>query len=722
MMGSSFVPMLRRQWPIMSLLGLALFTHAPVLHVLAWPALLFAILTRRLSAGKGAAALRIGLLLSIYCLAATAWGWFSSDTLRLTLLTVLLLKWAESRSRAESAMVVSGLLVAIAIGSLNWNLAWALCWITLSMVLALHAAGDMEGERARGRQFTKAGKAAMMIPLRHFLLAMPMAGVLFVFFPRIPGPLWDIGLSFGLPLTVSVDQSPQGLGVAASLKPGQTQSGADMASATPVLVAEFEQWVPPTSTLYWRGPVFYDYDGDVWKLNSDISTNGRRYMSQGWRSVRTFVAEQLAHKGQEVRYTIRLSPHKATWLYSLDLPAALPTEAWVGPDWQVISHRPVEQEMTYPMISWLEWQARPELSADLRKRALALPAEGNARLRALGQRLQREGSSDAIIRAALAIIVQGQYQVRDVFDAPQGRDAFDRFWFETRTGNAEFFAGSLVYLMRAAGIPARLVTGYHGGKLMALTNYVVVKRSHAHAWVELWDTSLGWRRIDPVDILALRKRVENAPQAHERNAASQPTAPARTSRPSDRRPAASGGFAERSTIARLRFEPSEKTTSALDIISTWINHWVVRLDADRQLEMLAGKGGGFAWVWLLLGAIFLTGTIALGGMGFARWRDARRLPTAERAWQRVMSELARHGLARQPSECPQSYARRIGQARPELATGVQRLVDAYCGWRYGNHPERWPMAVGQAARYLLNLIAAYPTMPKKKTLRENAVP
>jgi hypothetical protein len=91
--------------------------------------------------------------------------------------------------------------------------------------------------------------------------------------------------------------------------------------------------------------------------------------------------------------------------------------------------------------------------------------------------------------------------VRTRFTAPQGTDALDQFWFDTREGNGEFFAAAYVVLMRSAGIPARLVTGYRGGKLMALTDYVVVKRSHAHAWAEVWREDKGWTRIDPTDIV-----------------------------------------------------------------------------------------------------------------------------------------------------------------------------------------------------------------------------
>lgn len=719
-----------RQLPLVLLLALMVAAHAPALPWLAWPVLLLAAASRRLPARRSIAALRIVALLGVYAAAALTWGWANSDTLRLTLLAILLLKWAESKSAGEDALVAAAALVAVAIGSLNWNEAGALAWIALALPCALLALRTPDGD-SLPRADLKTALRALLPPLRHLAAALPLAGVLFVFFPRTPGPLWDIGLSFGLPLAIGIDQSPTGLGVSASLKPGQTQTGAQMAASTPVLVAEFDNWVPPTSMLYWRGPVFYDFDGTEWKLNSDIVTSGRRYMAQGWRSARSFTQEQLAHSTQQVRYTVRLSPHKATWLYALDLPAALPTEAFVTADWQVISHLPVEQEMTYPLVSALEWTAKPQIREGQRERALALPATGNPRLRQLGAELRAElppgkaNPSATIVRAALARIVDGAYTLRESFEAPEGADTFDAFWFDTRIGNPEFLAGAYVFLMRAAGVPARLVTGYRGGKLMALTNYVVVKRSHAYAWAEVWDDSVGWRRVDPADIITLQKRNETGPAAREREqkAETAPAAPEEKAPEKKKnnasRPLPNGEFAERAPTVRRQPKPSDDEPSLLEKVADWIGHWVVRLDAERQLEILAGKGGGFAWIWLLLGAVFTASTLAFAGIALTRWRDARRLPPAQRAWQRACTLLARHGLALAPTECPQRYAQRVGDARPELAVGVSKLADAYTGWRYGKSPNEWPAAVARAARYLMNLIQAMPAPRPAEIAKES---
>ena len=88
-----------------------------------------------------------------------------------------------------------------------------------------------------------------------------------------------------------------------------------------------------------------------------------------------------------------------------------------------------------------------------------------------------------------------------------GRDSVDDFLFETQRGFCEHFASAFTFLMRAAGIPARVVTGYQGGYFNTLGNYLVVRQSDAHAWAEVWLQGRGWVRVDPTGAVS-PQRVE----------------------------------------------------------------------------------------------------------------------------------------------------------------------------------------------------------------------
>lgn len=637
--------------------------------------------------------MRIGLLLLTYTAAAMAWGWADSASLRLTLLMVLVLKWSESRSATEFATVGTTAVLASAIGLLHWGEAGgvALALAAVLLLVALQSTG------------AASSRPTLRAVARPVLTALPMAAVLFVFFPRIPGPLWDISLSFGLPLPVSLEKSAQGLGVSATLRPGQAQTGA-LEGQQPVLVAEFAHWVPPTSMLYWRGPVFYDFDGQQWQLDADVAQNkGRQLMAQGWRRGSDF-ADTLAHTAQEISYRIRLTPHNALWLYGLDVPVHLTSESFISTDRQVLSHTPVQQEMHYELRSALEWAERtPTLDEPLRTRALALPATSNPRLQALGQQWRREAGSEQVIARSLQALAQGGFQVRERFAVPAGPHTLDQFWFDTKEGNSDLFASAYVVLMRSAGVPARLVSGYRGGKLMALTDYVVVKRSHAHAWAEVWQPAKGWIRIDPSDIVK--------PDTATAAARSKP-APPPTPRPQNAAGTTSPPLAAQAPMANA----TPVTTAATGLnapahvpdMAEQLMRWVFKLDAELQKSLLPNEDAGSAWIWLLVAALLGVVGIAMAAWGWQRWRDRQRQPPPQRAWHAACQHLARLGWPLLPHECPQDYARRVRASQPVWGRALQQLADAFAQWRYGPHPDQHAQQVLQAARLLNNHLLSVP--------------
>ncbi|MDR1462120.1 MAG: DUF3488 and transglutaminase-like domain-containing protein [Azoarcus sp.] len=719
----------------LALLALALASHAPALPLAAWPALIFALCSRGLPQRRWTPVLRLLFLGVAVIVAGWAFGWTDSRSLRVALLLVLALKWAEARSAREFALLAGGSLLAGALGLLYWGEWTGLALIVLLPLLALGVLEASAEAEMRGGQAAEAP-----LPLRAawrrigarlggnfgcIALALPLAAALFLFFPRIPGPLWDIGLSFGLPLSISLEKSNHGLGVSTRLKPGQGQTQTGVSESAPVLVAEFNNWVPPTGLLYWRGPVYYDFDGREWRLDPEYEAGqGRTLMRRGWTRGGDF-STTLAEKSQEITYTVRLTPHDRLWLYGLDLPAALAAESFVSADWQVLAHRPVEAETSYRLKSWLNWEAGGALDDAVRRRALALPETGNSRLRALGAELAAQ-PPDERIASALGALAKNGYKVRDRFTLGEGPDVFDEFWFDTREGNADLYAGAFVFLMRAAGLPARLVTGYRGGKLMALTDYVIVKKSHAHAWTEVWDEARGWRRIDPVDLIAPErfadKQQAKAAQPKPAEAAAAPRPPpqetarqqAPRAAPQKAPPPASGMTA------------AVAVSGDLPGLDAFFARWVFRLDGETQQSLLAGLGdklgeklggalgGKFAWVWLLIGAAISSVLVLAVGQLIVWRRESRHLPPPQRHWNRLARLLARRGFQQEPWECPDGFARRVAAARPLWAGAMVALAKAYTDWRYASARADAPRRMEICARKLHNLILADTAAPRPK--------
>ena len=688
----------------LALLLLALVCQAPALSKLAGILLALALASRLLPQRFWSTALRLGFLGLVSAACGLTYGWLDSHTLRLTLLLALALKWAESRSSGEFVLLAGASLLAGAIGILQWSEGMGLAFV---LALPLLALGVLDAAANSGQKTI----ATLRRNLGRMILAMPLMAMLFLFFPRIPGPLWDIGLSFGLPLSLSLEKSSQGLGVSTRLKPGQGQTRTGVGESQPVLVAEFENWVPPTSLLYWRGPVYYDFDGQEWRLDAAYETGqGRKIMQQGWTKASAFTA-QLARKMQKIHYKIRLMPHDRLWLYSLDLPAGLTSESFIGPDWQALSHRPVREEMRYQLSSYLEWEAGGTLEESLRQRALALPATGNPRFRALGAELAALPDAEARLRQSLAMLAQDGYRVRDQFEFQAGADALDQFWFERREGNADLYAGAFVFLMRAANIPARLVTGYRGGKLMALTDYVIVKKSHAHAWVEIWDDAKGWRRIDPIDLIAPERFADTAAASRQpKPRTATPAAKPEPSPASTPRRNAEHAF----NVAAADSSTALQTGWQMPALGDFPGRWILRLDGAAQQSLLSHLnnalgdklGSKFAWVWLLLAAALGSTLVLVSGQFLVRWREFRRLPAPQRDWNRLCRLLKQRGFHPQTWECPSDFARRVSATRPLWAETMTLLTSAYTDWRYAAARPRAPEQVKTHARRLYNLILA----------------
>ena len=137
---------------------------------------------------------------------------------------------------------------------------------------------------------------------------------------------------------------------------------------------------------------------------------------------------------------------------------------------------------------------------------------------------ERAGSDAAFIAAVLAKFRDEEYFY--TLEPPRLQlDSVDDFLFNTRRGFCEHFASAFTMLARAAGIPARVVTGYQGGEYNPMGGYLLIRQSDAHAWSEVWLEGRGWVRVDPTAAVA-PERVERGLDAAMTEAASPARPPA----------------------------------------------------------------------------------------------------------------------------------------------------------------------------------------------------
>ncbi|HEV3007425.1 MAG TPA: DUF3488 and transglutaminase-like domain-containing protein, partial [Burkholderiales bacterium] len=320
--------------------------------------------------------------------------------------------------------------------------------------------------------------------------AAPAALALFLLFPRVQGPLW------GLPQDAYAGMT----GLSETMSPGTMSSLA--LSDSIAFRAEFHGTPPPQPVRYWRGPVLWDFDGRTWSIGP------------------SFLVSFVPPRGRGAyRYEVVLEPHNRYWLFALETAASLPERARMSFDGQIVSSAPVRERMRYELGSVLAPEPQAKESAGALRRALRLPQGFNPRASALAAQWRSASADDAeVLGRALAFLRQGSY-VYTLEPPLLGEDSVDEFLFSTKAGFCEHFSSAFVVLMRAAGVPARVVTGYQGGEANPVDSIITVRQSDAHAWAEVFLGARGWVRVDPT-AAAVPGRIESGmaravPQARE---------------------------------------------------------------------------------------------------------------------------------------------------------------------------------------------------------------
>ena len=483
------------------------------------------------------------------------------------------------------------------------------------------------------------------------LQAIPLMLVLFVLFPRVQGPLW------GLPQDAFASS-----GLNDKMAPGSI-SRLSLSEEVAFRVSYASQ-PPQREQMYWRGPVLWEFDGRTWTPGETLST----------------AVPQFTDTAQAIDYSVTLEPHNKTWLFALDVPDKVSVPANLTYDFRIVRKEPVKARLRYEARSHLVYRANLHETERQLRRALQLPPSLNPRARQLAAewRAQAEaapppqpspkgrggnrslaGIDESVMRTALAYFNRENF--RYTLEPPLlGMHGVDDFLFETREGFCEHYASSFVFLMRAAQIPARVVTGYQGGEFNELGNYYIVRQSDAHAWAEVWLAQQGWVRIDPTAAIA-PERIERGLSAAVTDTAALPF------------------------MARNPPQWMLKLRLNWDTLANRWNQWVLGYDTERQFAFLTRLGmESVTWQKMALnmmaGVVFI---IALFALFMLRHLLKRRPDKVQAAWLRLCRRLAKAGLPRAAHEGAQNYAARVAAARPELAETMRDIAARYSALRYG---------------------------------------
>ena len=469
------------------------------------------------------------------------------------------------------------------------------------------------------------------------LQALPLMLVIFILFPRIPGPLW------GLPKDAQSGMT----GLSDEMSPG---SISELTLSNKIAFrVKFAGPLPEQSILYWRGPVLSQTDGFKW-----VQDKPKRPMLS------------ITPIGQGISYTVTLEPTNQNWLFGLEMVQQAPEDSLLTYDMQIRRKTPVRYISQYSLTSHTQYRFGMEDPDDV-ARALQLPNGYHSKTIALGASWREQGLSDeAITNRALAMFNEDEFYYTLSPPLLQ-KDTVDEFLFDTRKGFCEHYSAAFVILMRAAGIPSRVVTGYQGGEINQLDNYLVVRQRDAHAWAEVWLADRGWVRIDPtfaVSPLRISQGIENAlpesfieiPLGLQNNA-----------------------------VARKLWRQIRDSYEAIN--NVW-NQWVLSYDRKSQRRLFNRMGlKDLDWSDLV---IYLVAGISLVILVFTIWLFRQRnveTDQAKKIYDTFCGKMAKIGIMRYRSEGPNDFARRAARRRADLGQPISDITEQYISVRYAGNTE-----------------------------------
>ncbi len=462
------------------------------------------------------------------------------------------------------------------------------------------------------------GRPPLWLPARiagsMTLLGAPIMLLLFMLFPRM-APLW------GMPGDAMAGRS----GLSAQMTVGNIATLALDDSVA--MRIKFDALPPQQPELYFRGPVLSQFDGRSWRHAEGVA----------WLRAQDAL---LQVQGPPVRYQVTLEPNQQPWLLTLDATPQAPElaqgRARMTSELQWLQNRNVTELLRYQVTSYPQFTHGPlRFSAQL-SAYLALPGGYNPRTLALAQELQRQvpagvARGASLVEQALQRLRSGGY-VYTLEPGVYGRDAADEFWFDRKAGFCEHIASSFVILMRAADVPARVVTGYQGGAMNPVDGFWTVRQSDAHAWAEVWLAGRGWVRVDPTSAVA----------------------PSRTG--TFARLAAPRGIIATAIFGTVSPAVALNLRAAWEAVNNRWNQWVLNYSQASQLNLL--KDIGFespSWEDLIYLLCAIVVSASLIGAGWSAWERQRQDPWL-RLLARAARQLQRAGIAVAVNSTPRQLA------------------------------------------------------------------
>ena len=396
--------------------------------------------------------------------------------------------------------------------------------------------------------------------------------------------------------------------------------------------------------------------------------------------------------GQPLRYEMTLEPSRLALLPLLELtpdvgdaaPRIEGLNIWLlrnDLQWQI--DRPVAERLRFEAAAWLLNRHGPRQLTPALREYLALPPDHNPRTLEWAAALRRQpdlAQADArtLVSALLTHLRTSDF-IYTLEPGAYGKHAVDEFWLDRRLGFCEHFAASMVVVLRAMDVPARVVTGYQGTDPAPADGYYIVRNSNAHAWVEYWQPGQGWVRADPTAAVAPDRIVRGTSLV-----------------PRPGLMAGAIGSVSPQLLANLR--------SMLEAANNRWNQWVMNYSRGQQFRLLQSLGvDAPSWHDLAFALIALLCAGSLAAAGWALW-DRHRQDPWQRLQRRVLERLSQLQVPVQPHDPPRTRAQRVREHLGAVGEPLALELEALDRQRYaqpgraGFERSWWPRFAALAAQ------------------------
>jgi len=586
---------------------------------------------------------RTAIMLGVIAIyVATVQGRFTVDTAASFFVLAVGLKWLETRSTRDFYVLF---FILVYLATVNFLFHQEIHWAALNLLavgfllvgLQTLNAPDLPESMRSGW-----GRLGMML-----LKTLPVVVLLFLFFPRV-APLWSV------PLVSGEARS----GISDTMRPGDISNLAQ--SSERAFRATFGGELPAYRDRYWRGLILDYLDGETWRQGQ-----GEPFRRPGRVSVDGGVGNLTP--GQ---YDVLMEPTDERWAFVLEDSEAVSNNVVPTDEGLFRFRRPADTTVRYRM----ELQGGDSENAvaedpQTLRRYLQLPGSGNPRARALAEEMKADNPTpEALVEALMSRFRQQAYYYT-LRPPTMPQDGIDALLFDEKRGFCAHYAGATTFLLRAAGIPARVIVGYQGGDPGAGNEYLVVRQYDAHAWVEAWIEGQGWVRVDPTAAIA-PDRIESG----LRDAVAE-----------------EGSFLENDWASPQRYGNMavlQWASLQLDRINYQWQRWVVGYQGQSQMDLMSRLPGGFGLKELGYATAGIVGFALLVAGGFSSWqmrRSTSRDPVMRliRRWYRLCE---RAGIPVRFGETPAQLAERIGSASPRAGGAARAFARMVNKHYYGSEP------------------------------------